>query len=119
MKEFHSWVSDQAGKYIDGSEIKRSDRKELLKKPTNLQVRAALSDVLVPFPTTPDQIEDWISAFCVCLTDADEGKRSVRNGWLPDLVSQDVSDAYVRLETPFDYAKWYSLLRLSIATTVK
>lgn len=67
-KEFSQWVSDMSGTIEDKSEfIRPNHHQEPL---THLQKRLHIADVLVPDPTTEDEIQDWMNAFCIRLKDS-------------------------------------------------
>jgi len=117
MKSFAEWVGSMAGTIEDGAEFIRpcscNTPTQPTSKPTELQRRMDMANLLVPTTNTEDLINDWVMAFCTVMSGVDGGKHFITLS-LKDVVGPEEHKEYYRTEGTRDTVVWFVKLKARI-----
>lgn len=115
IKPYHSWLAEQANSIVDHSTVVRDVQTFSTQPATRLQKRAMLANMLVPHVDTEEDVNDWLSALCVCLNDRPQGSRSVSEHAPVFVIGRDLYQEYNNLEGDHAHLWWIQRLKAKIA----
>ena len=100
MKDFHTWVSEQANSIEDKSTFLKGNA--VCHTPSPLQIRMQMADLLMPDPSTEIDVHVWVQVFCICLDD----DKDIFSSRLSQIIGGEHSDTYYRTETDQESLWW-------------
>ncbi len=109
--DYVTWLSRMTNSIVDASTIAR-DKPGAYKEPTWLQKRMYIADLLVPVVKTEDQVDDWITVFCVRLGESETFYSSQPVSYLTtyptsDILGPDEAHAYHHTEGASESVAWF------------
>lgn len=114
-KEFTTWISDMAGSIKDNSTFHRDVSKAANEMKTDLQIRMAFADMLVPSQHNDNLVSDWLAAFCAGLDSNDSGKKNCTEVLHTTIIGNTKQREYLMTE---DDVKWLKDLKKDIENGV-
>ena len=100
MLEYSTWLSRYANSIEDKSTFNKSN------VVTEFQKRAYIADMLVPTIRIEADVDDWVTAFCVTVTKAEPGRKSVMSLFFADVVGKEMSHEYYKTAGDSESLAW-------------
>lgn len=111
-KEFATWVSELSGTIQDTSAwIKPSYDITTI---TPLQRRMHIADLLVPVVNKEEDVDDWVTSFCVALDQGGAGRRFLTEVSLASLVGKNIYLDYIDTASDSSSKAWLNTLKEKI-----
>jgi hypothetical protein len=108
-KEFATWVSELSGTIEDTSAwIKPSYDITTL---TPLQRRMHIADLLVPVINKQEDVDDWVTSFCVALDEGGAGFRFLTETSLASLIGRPLLLDYIDTSCDSSSKAWLNVLK--------